>query len=86
MVVQQKSVYKKFNFLLVGPTPAAPGGPTGQGPVPGAPNAASTSWAAAAGKGLPPSEPNQTNGATNKQIEQLNSVREALFSPVSHCS
>ena len=48
-----------------------------------APAAGNTSWAAAAGKGLPPSEPNQTNGATNKQLEQLNSVREALFSQVS---
>merc|ERR1719308_681472 len=44
----------------------------------------STSWAAAAGKGLPPSEntanTSGTNGTTNKQLEQLNSVREALFS------
>ena len=46
------------------------------------PPAASTSWAAAAGKGLPPSEPAVQNGATNKQLEQLNSVREALFSQV----
>ncbi len=48
--------------------------------------AGSTSWAAAAGKGLPPSEPSATgqmNGATNKQLEQLNSVREALFSQVN---
>jgi hypothetical protein len=46
--------------------------------------AGTTSWAAAAGKGLPPSEPSpgQMNGATNKQLEQLNSVREALFSQV----
>jgi len=53
-----------------------------QAPGPGAPQG-STSWAAAAGKGLPPSEPatsQATNGTTNKQLEQLNSVREALFS------
>jgi len=52
-----------------------------QAPGPGAPQG-STSWAAAAGKGLPPSEPatSQANGTTNKQLEQLNSVREALFS------
>lgn len=52
-----------------------------QAPGPGAPQS-NTSWAAAAGKGLPPSEPatNATNGSTNKQLEQLNSVREALFS------
>ena len=52
-------------------------------PMPAGPAAAgSTSWAAAAGKGLPPSEgANQgSNGTTNKQLEQLNSVREALFS------
>jgi trinucleotide repeat-containing gene 6 protein len=44
----------------------------------------STSWAAAAGKGLPPSTNNSgANGSTttaSKQLEQLNSVREALFS------
>ena len=53
----------------------------------------STSWASAASKGLPPSsDPGaNANGAagsgassasasTSKQLEQLNSVREALFS------
>ena len=50
-----------------------------------------TSWAAAAGKGLPPVEtpaPNGSNasstngssGSSSKPFEQLNSVREALFS------
>lgn len=57
----------------------------GQGQAPGpAAVQGSTSWAAAAGKGLPPSEntanTSGTNGTTNKQLEQLNSVREALFS------
>ena len=55
---------------------------SGQAPGPAAVQG-STSWAAAAGKGLPPSENTantSTNGTTNKQLEQLNSVREALFS------
>ena len=56
---------------------------SGQAPGPAAVQG-STSWAAAAGKGLPPSENTAnnsgTNGTTNKQLEQLNSVREALFS------
>ena len=52
-------------------------------PAPAPGTQGSTSWAAAAGKGLPPSEgasQQNTNGGTNKQLEQLNSVREALFS------
>ena len=52
-------------------------------PVPTPGTQGSTSWAAAAGKGLPPSEAatsQNSNGGTNKQLEQLNSVREALFS------
>lgn len=60
----------------LGPSPLGPG--MGPSPAP----ASNTSWAAAAGKGLPPSEPSQAHGATNKQLEQLNSVREALFSQV----
>ena len=55
----------------------------------------STSWASAASKGLPPSSDPGANGqqagaagagassasaSTSKQLEQLNSVREALFS------
>ncbi len=43
----------------------------------------STSWAAAAGKGLPPQPEPTPNGAANKPIEVLNSLREALYSPVS---
>ena len=64
---------------MVGGQP--PQAPQPQAPGPGAPQP-NTSWAAAAGKGLPPSEPaaSATNGTTNKQLEQLNSVREALFS------
>lgn len=42
-----------------------------------------TSWAAAAGKGLPPQTEPSSNGAANKPIEVLNSLREALYSPVS---
>ena len=65
---------------------ATGGGGAAQQSAPAAAAAAgasgTTSWAAAAGKGLPPSEPSQNNGATNKQLEQLNSVREALFSQV----
>lgn len=61
----------------LGPSPLGPG--MGPSPAP----ASNTSWAAAAGKGLPPSEPSQAHGATNKQLEQLNSVREALFSQVN---
>lgn len=63
------------------PQPSGPPQGPHQAPGPGAPQP-NTSWAAAAGKGLPPSEPatNPTNGTTNKQLEQLNSVREALFS------
>ena len=52
-------------------------------PAPAPGTQGSTSWAAAAGKGLPPSEGSSqqnSNGGTNKQLEQLNSVREALFS------
>ena len=58
-----------------------PQAPQPQAPGSGAPQP-NTSWAAAAGKGLPSSEPatSATNGSTNKQLEQLNSVREALFS------
>ena len=44
----------------------------------------STSWAAAAGKGLPPQPEPTPNGAANKPIEVLNSLREALYSPVSY--
>ena len=48
------------------------------------PSTTSTSWAAAAGKGLPASEAATNGGAASssasKQLEQLNSVREALFS------
>lgn len=41
-----------------------------------------TSWAQAAGKGLSSSTQNQTVAQTsaNKQLEQLNNMREALFS------
>lgn len=71
-----------------GPASQAPGPGLGAapGPVQGPGPAAvqgSTSWAAAAGKGLPPSENaggQGGGGSTNKQLEQLNSVREALFS------
>ena len=45
-----------------------------------------TSWAAAAGKGLPPQPEPTTNGAANKPIEVLNSLREALYSPVRQFS
>ena len=64
----------------LGPSPMVVQQQQNVGPSP-AP-ASTTSWAAAAGKGLPPSEPSQAHGATNKQLEQLNSVREALFSQV----
>lgn len=52
----------------------------------------SGTWAQAAGKGLPPSNPpssgsvsntstsNTTGTSTKQQLEQLNSMREALFS------
>ena len=53
-----------------------------QAPAPGSIQD-STSWAAAGEKELPPSEPatsQDSNGTTNKQLEQLNPVREALFS------
>lgn len=83
--------------------PSAPGpAPVQQPPVASAPVASglvqppqtSTSWAAAAGKGLPVTTNEQThttasitasaasNGSTSKHLEQLNSVREALFSQV----
>ena len=61
--------------------------PLPSGPV--QPPQTSTSWAAAAGKGLPTTTNDQThttstasasNGSTSKHLEQLNSVREALFS------
>ena len=54
------------------------------GPGPAAVQPGSTNWAAVAQKGLPPSSDGASqqgsNGTTNKQLEQLNSVREALFS------
>ena len=53
-----------------------------QAPGPGT-QQGSTSWAAAAGKGSPPCEPatsQATNRTTYKQLEQLNSVHETLFS------
>jgi len=55
----------------VGQAATSPAGPPGAG--------ANTSWAQAAGKGLPqgPSPPQSTSAT--KQIEQLNSMREALF-------
>jgi len=57
--------------------------PTANNPVAAPPSAVggSTSWAAAAGKGLPPQPEPTTNGAANKPIEVLNSLREALYSP-----
>ena len=67
--------------------PAASAIITGGPPV--QPLQTSTSWAAAAGKGLPTTTNDQTNttssvtasnGSTSKHLEQLNSVREALFS------
>ena len=82
---------KMLNTMPQGP-PAAPAAASSQAtqglvttqpsPAPGPAAPAPSSWAAAAGKGLPPSEgANQgSNGTTNKQLEQLNSVREALFS------
>ena len=67
--------------------PAVAGGP------PSGPQTSGTSWAAAAGKGLPVTEASNAGGAagsaganstasssTSKQLEELNSVREALFS------
>ncbi len=73
------------------PPPSSPLGVNPQQAPPAIqPPQTSTSWAAAAGKGLPPSEnpaPNSsssssTNGgsSSSKPFEQLNSVREALFS------
>ena len=69
--------------VAVGAGPVGPGGPV-------QPPQTSTSWAAAAGKGLPTTTNDQThttstasaasNGSTSKHLEQLNSVREALFS------
>ncbi len=60
------------------------GNATAQGASSAQPPQGAASWAAAAGKGLPPaSESGNGNGnssSTNKQLEHLNSVREALFS------
>ncbi len=65
------------------PTATAPG-PANSGSNAAAPasqSTTSTSWAAAAGKGLPTTEANANGSSTaSKQLEQLNSVREALFS------
>ena len=75
------------------PPPTSPLGVNSQQAPPAIqPPQTNTSWAAAAGKGLPPVEapaPNgsnasSTNGSSgsssSKPFEQLNSVREALFS------
>ncbi|KAK6623834.1 hypothetical protein RUM44_010690 [Polyplax serrata] len=45
-------------------------------------NAPNTSWAQAAGKGLPTTNQNQNSAQSSatKQLEQLNNMREALFS------
>ena len=68
------------------PTPLPPASST---PASGPVQPTQTSWAAAAGKGLPTTTNDQThttstasasNGSTSKHLEQLNSVREALFS------
>ena len=57
--------------------------------APSGPAQPASSWAAAAGKGLPvttqdlthtTSTASASNGSTSKHLEQLNSVREALFS------
>lgn len=59
--------------------PAAPGPANSAAPT--SQSTTSTSWAAAAGKGLPTTEANANGSSTaSKQLEQLNSVREALFS------
>ncbi len=63
----------------------APAGSSTQAPS-GQPLQGASSWAAAAGKGLPPSSDSGGNSSdssssANKQLEHLNSVREALFSP-----
>jgi hypothetical protein len=51
-------------------------------PMPPSAVGQTTSWAAAAGKGLPPQPELAPNGAAaNKPIEVLNSLREALYSP-----
>ncbi len=57
--------------------------PASSSSAPSQPPQTNTSWAAAAGKGLPASDSNGSsngNSSANKQLEQLNSVREALFS------
>ena len=75
----------------IAPVAIAPSQPPAisQPPAPGPAQPAQTSWAAAAGKGLPTTTNDQThttstasasNGSTSKHLEQLNSVREALFS------
>lgn len=74
-------------------TSAASAAPAVAGGPPSGPQTSGTSWAAAAGKGLPVTEASNSGGgagnaganstassSTSKQLEELNSVREALFS------
>lgn len=64
--------------------PQTNGQPAGQ--AAGQNNGSGGTWAQAAGKGLPPASqtpanpPTPTSASTKQQLEQLNNMREALFS------